>query len=48
MKTHTMKGGEIIDMMLKNLGLGGLPHAETCAISRFIITRRSTVADISE
>lgn len=28
MKTHTMKGGEIIDMMLKNLGLDGFPHAD--------------------
>ncbi len=27
MRTHTLKGGEIIDMMLKNLGLDGLPHA---------------------
>jgi HD-GYP domain-containing protein (c-di-GMP phosphodiesterase class II) len=26
MKTHAVKGGEIIDMMLKNLGLTGLPH----------------------
>ncbi len=28
MKTHAMKGGEIIDMMLKNLGLDEFPHAE--------------------
>ena len=28
MKTHTKKGGEIIDMMLKNLGLDGSPHAD--------------------
>jgi len=28
MKTHTMQGGEIIDMMLKNLGLDGFPHAD--------------------
>lgn len=28
MKTHTLKGGEIIDMMLENLGLGGLPHVD--------------------
>ena len=28
MKTHTMKGGEIVDMMLKNLGLDGFPHAD--------------------
>lgn len=28
MKTHTMKGGEIIDTMLKNLGLDGFPHAD--------------------
>lgn len=27
MKAHTMKGGEIIDAMLSNLGLDGLPHA---------------------
>jgi HD-GYP domain-containing protein (c-di-GMP phosphodiesterase class II) len=26
-KTHTAKGGKIIDMMLKNLGLENLPHA---------------------
>lgn len=28
MKTHTMQGGEIIDMMLDNLGLDGFPHAD--------------------
>jgi HD-GYP domain-containing protein (c-di-GMP phosphodiesterase class II) len=28
MKTHTLKGGEIIDMMLKNLGFDEFPHAE--------------------
>lgn len=28
MKTHALKGGEIIDMMLGNLGLDGLPHAD--------------------
>jgi len=28
MKTHTAKGGEIIDRMLENLGLDELPHAE--------------------
>lgn len=28
MKTHTIKGGEIIDMMVSNLGLFGLPHVE--------------------
>jgi len=28
MKTHAAKGGEIIDMMLKNLGLDEFPHAE--------------------
>jgi HD-GYP domain-containing protein (c-di-GMP phosphodiesterase class II) len=28
MKTHTVRGGEIIDMMLKNIGMSGLPHAE--------------------
>lgn len=28
MKTHTSQGGEIIDMMLKNLGLDGFPHAD--------------------
>lgn len=28
MKTHTVKGGEIIDIMLSNIGLEGLPHAE--------------------
>lgn len=28
MKTHTIKGGEIIDMMLKNLGLSEFPHAD--------------------
>lgn len=28
MKTHASKGGEIIDMMLKNLGLNEFPHAE--------------------
>lgn len=28
MKTHASKGGEIIDMMLKNLGLDEFPHAE--------------------
>lgn len=28
MKTHTLKGGEIIDMMLENLGLSGLPHVD--------------------
>ncbi len=28
MKTHAMKGGEIIDMMLKNLGLDEFPHAQ--------------------
>jgi len=27
MKTHASKGGEIIDMMLKNLGLDEFPHA---------------------
>ncbi len=27
MKTHAMKGGEIIKMMLENLGLDDLPHA---------------------
>ena len=27
MRTHTLKGGEIIDMMLENLGQDGLPHA---------------------
>lgn len=27
MKTHAFKGGEIIDMMLENLRLDGLPHA---------------------
>lgn len=28
MKTHALKGGEIVDMMLKNLGLDEFPHAE--------------------
>jgi HD-GYP domain-containing protein (c-di-GMP phosphodiesterase class II) len=28
MKTHTAQGGEIINMMLKNLGLDGFPHAD--------------------
>jgi HD-GYP domain-containing protein (c-di-GMP phosphodiesterase class II) len=28
MKTHAMIGGEIVDMMLKNLGLNEFPHAE--------------------
>jgi len=28
MKTHSAKGGEIVDMMLKNLGLDEFPHAE--------------------
>jgi HD-GYP domain-containing protein (c-di-GMP phosphodiesterase class II) len=28
MKTHATKGGEIVDMMLKNLGLNQFPHAE--------------------
>ncbi len=28
MKTHASKGGEIIDMMLGNLGLDAFPHAE--------------------
>jgi HD-GYP domain-containing protein (c-di-GMP phosphodiesterase class II) len=28
MKTHAAKGGEIVDMMLKNLGLDGFPHAD--------------------
>lgn len=28
MKTHTVKGGEIIDIMLANIGMEGLPHAE--------------------
>lgn len=28
MKTHTDRGGEIIDIMLKNIGMSGLPHAE--------------------
>jgi HD-GYP domain-containing protein (c-di-GMP phosphodiesterase class II) len=28
MKTHAAKGGEIIDMMLKNLGFDEFPHAE--------------------
>jgi len=28
MKTHAAKGGEIIDMMLQNLGLDEFPHAE--------------------
>jgi HD-GYP domain-containing protein (c-di-GMP phosphodiesterase class II) len=28
MKTHASKGGEIIDMMLNNLGLDEFPHAE--------------------
>ena len=28
MKTHASKGGEIIDMMLKNLGFDEFPHAE--------------------
>jgi HD-GYP domain-containing protein (c-di-GMP phosphodiesterase class II) len=28
MKTHTIKGGEIIDIMLKNVGMSGLPHSE--------------------
>lgn len=28
MKTHAFKGGEIVDMMLKNLGLDEFPHAE--------------------
>ncbi|MBI3479952.1 MAG: HD domain-containing protein [Nitrosomonadales bacterium] len=28
MKTHAAKGGEIIDMMLGNLGMGEFPHAE--------------------
>lgn len=28
MKAHTVKGGEIIDNMLENLGLNGLPHVE--------------------
>ncbi len=28
MKSHAAKGGEIIDMMLKNLGLEEFPHAE--------------------
>ena len=28
MKTHATKGGEIVDMMLKNLGLDAFPHAE--------------------
>lgn len=29
MKTHTLKGAEIIDQMLENLGLNELPYAET-------------------
>lgn len=28
MKTHAEKGGEIVDMMLENLGLGEFPHAK--------------------
>jgi len=28
MKTHAAKGGEIVDMMLKNLGLAGFPHSD--------------------
>jgi len=28
MKTHVTKGGEMIDMMLENLGLDGFPHAD--------------------
>lgn len=28
MKTHTVRGGEIIDMMLENIGMSSLPHAE--------------------
>ena len=28
MKTHASKGGEIVDLMLKNLGLDEFPHAE--------------------
>ncbi len=28
MKTHASKGGEMVDMMLTNLGLDGFPHAE--------------------
>ena len=28
MKTHATKGGEIVEMMLKNLGLSEFPHAE--------------------
>ncbi|MBI5430161.1 MAG: HD domain-containing protein [Nitrosomonadales bacterium] len=28
MKTHASKGGEIVDMMLENLGLSEFPHAE--------------------
>ena len=28
MRTHTAKGGGIIDMMLKNLGLDGFPHSD--------------------
>lgn len=28
MKSHTIKGGEIIDMMLQNLGLNEFPHAD--------------------
>jgi HD-GYP domain-containing protein (c-di-GMP phosphodiesterase class II) len=28
MKTHATKGGEIVDMMLKNLGFDEFPHAE--------------------
>jgi len=28
MKTHASKGGEIVDMMLKNLGFDEFPHAE--------------------
>jgi len=28
MKSHAVKGGEIVDMMLKNLGLDEFPHAE--------------------
>ncbi|MDD2775418.1 MAG: HD domain-containing protein [Gallionella sp.] len=28
MKTHTVKGGKIVDMMLENLGLSNFPHVE--------------------
>lgn len=28
MRTHTVRGADIVDLMLKNIGMSGLPHAE--------------------